>query len=95
MKGRGWQRDRSFWRLFNTLARIVGWSFVLVGGILAIFGLERALREWTGESGIDAMSPAFASIILEILIPVLVAFAGWLILRALPYNPTGRDGNGR
>jgi hypothetical protein len=37
-------RGPRFWKIFNALGRFVGLGFLVVGSILALWGLEQ--REW-------------------------------------------------
>ena len=66
-----------FWKIFNTLGRIVVFLFLVVGGVIAIaaVGFQLPLRDR----------------LTMILFSCLVALLGVLLLIARPYQPKGRD----
>jgi uncharacterized membrane protein YhaH (DUF805 family) len=76
-----------YWQLFNTVGRIVGVCFALVGGIFALWGLSLILDSKTtmDVNGVPSSDPWIKAIVL--IVGLVVCVLGVLTLVAKRYRP--------
>jgi uncharacterized BrkB/YihY/UPF0761 family membrane protein len=83
--------SESHWKLFNLLTRrLMAFSFILGGLVLAIYGVPSVLPGGTVlVEGVPSDDLVFRWLV--VLLPLLVVFLGIALYRVAPFVPTRRD----
>ena len=79
--------ERVHWRVFNSLAKVTGWAFLIGGSLLGSYSLLSAFV--TGNTVLVNGVPSsdIVNRTLAVVLPFIMALFGILIVRAKPYFP--------
>lgn len=76
-------RKSKYWKRFNFLGKFLGWAFLVVGIIVGAYGITMLATPSESDGAWETTIMSF-----------VVAFLGFLMIKAKPYQPRDSTKNG-